>query len=229
MQDQKGFTLIEVVIAISIFAVLGFGCYKVVNGLALARDTMTKNAEELRRFSRAINTINMDFSQLSARKILDESGQDIASFDTHGDYLVEFSRIGVKNPLMVKRAKVARVAYQFKDTLDSSDLKLFKDNTQMLDFIGDGKKGYLVRYVWPVLDRGNDDEPSMQIILANIKGVEMEYLDDKKIWVDEWPQPGGQAAASLTNLPYAVKIKIETDKYGVLERLFAVRQLPVAE
>ena len=217
--------MIEVVIAIAIFSVLGLGCYKVVHGLALARDTMTQNAEAMRRLSKAINTINMDFSQLTPRKVLDENGHSIPSLDTHGDYAVEFSRIGVPNPLMVKRAQVSRVAYAFKEEIDKSELKQYKDDTVMLDMIGDGKRGYLLRYVWPVMDRGNDEKPAMKIVLAGVKSFEIKFMDDKKGWNEEWPV-GSKDNQSLNVLPYVIHLEINTDKYGIVERSFVVREFP---
>jgi len=226
MKNQRGFTLIEVVIAIAIFAMLGLGCYKVVHGLALARDTMTKNSEELRQFAKAINTINMDFTQLTARQIRDASGLNVAAFETGGDYLVEFSRVGMQNPLMLKRAKVARVAYQFNKEWEMKDSKNFENNETMKELIGDGKKGYLVRYVWPVLDRGNDEEPYMQILLSGINGVEFEYLSDDRKWKHEWPPSGTQSGSSLLDLPYAIKVNIDSNKYGLQQRLFKIRDLP---
>jgi general secretion pathway protein J len=224
---EQGFTLIEVVIAISIFAMLGFASYKVVHGLSLARDSITKNSEDLRWFVRAMNVVNRDLTQLTPRKIIDESGKTIAAFDTHGDYLVEFTRVGVPNPLMVKRAKVARVAYRFSQELDSEELKQIEKNELVLKAVGDGKQGYLLRYVWPVLDRGNKDAPQMQVVLAGVNNLEFEYLEDKDKWNDEWPPTNDTGGSSVTDLPYAIKLKINTKKYGLLERFFQIRTLPV--
>ena len=226
MMKQQGFTLIEVVIAISIFAMLGFGSYKVVHGLSVARDSITKNSEELRQFASAMSIINRDFTQLSPRKIQDESGKDIPAFDTHGDYLVEFTRVGVQNPLMVKRAKVARVAYRFSEELDKDELKQIENNKSILGAVGDGKQGYLLRYVWPVLDRGSDQEPQMQVILVAVNNLEFEYLDEKNKWIDEWPPSAVAGNVSLTDLPYAIKLKINTNKYGLIERFLQIRVLP---
>jgi len=224
MKKNRGFTLIEVVIAISIFALLGFGCYKVVHGLSLARDSVSKSSEELRQFVRAINIINDDFSQLSTRKILSDAGHSAPAFDTQGDYLVEFSRIGVRNPLMAKRAKVVRIAYQFEKEIDTHELEN-QDDAQNTT-VGDGKQGYLIRYDWPVLDRGNNDPPGTKVLLAGVKGLELEYMDQNKKWVTSWPPTDSQNNSAPQDLPYAIKFKLDTVKYGLLERLFAIRKLP---
>lgn len=224
---QKGFTLIEVVIAISIFAMLGFACYKVVHGLSLARDSITRNSEQLRWFIRAMNIINQDFSQLTPRKILNESGKAGAAFDTNGDYLVEFTRVGVPNPLMVKRAKVARVAYRFTEEMNSEELKQIESNSFIVDAVGDGKQGYLLRYVWPVLDRGDKVVPEMQVMLTGVNSLEFEYLSDRDKWGEEWPPASNTGNTSAgTDLPYAIKLKIDTQKYGTLERFFQIHVLP---
>lgn len=226
-KNEQGFTLVEVVIAIGIFAMLGFACYKVVHGLALARETLTKNSEELRGFVRAMSTINRDFTQLSPRKILDESGDAVSAFDTHGDYLVEFTRVGVPNPLMMKKAKVARVAYRFAEEMDKEELKQIENNQLIVNMVGDGKQGYLLRYVWPVLDRGDNNVPEMQVLLAGVNNLQFEYLKERNKWGEDWPPANdGVNTSSSTDLPYAIKLKIDTKKYGVLERYFQVRTLP---
>jgi general secretion pathway protein J len=224
-QPQKGFTLIEVIVAISIFALLGFASYKVVHGLSLARETITKHSEELRRLVNAMNVINRDFSQLSPRKIMDESGKVIPAFYSQGDYTVEFTRIGVPNPLMVKRAKVARIAYRFSKELDAEEFELLENDSSMSTVIGDGKQGYLLRYIWPVLDRGDDKSPKMQVVLVGVKRLELEYMYDKDKWSDKWP-PANSGSSSSGDLPYAIKLIIDTSKYGSLERFFQVHELP---
>lgn len=218
--------MIEVVIAISIFAMLGFASYKVVNGLSLARETITKNSEELRQFVSAMNIINRDFSQLTPRKILDESAKNIPAFYSQGDYTIEFTRAGAPNPLMVKRAKVVRVAYRFTEELETEELKELEKNSSILKVTGDGKQGYLLRYVWPVLDRGDEQKPRMQLVLVGVNSLEFEYLRDKNKWGDEWPPPASDENSSLTELPYAIKLKIDTKKYGSLERFFQIREFP---
>jgi general secretion pathway protein J len=227
MNRQRGFTLVEVIVAIGIFALLGLGCYKVVHGLSLARDTLTRSGEEQRKFVRAIMVINSDFTQLTPRKILDGSGHTVAALDTHDEYLVEFSRIGVPNPLLLKKGKVARVAYRFSKelTIDTFQLddSLPSKNAALKEAVGDGKQGYLVRYTWPVLDRGKDEDPQMQVVMSGVNDCQIEFMDDQQHWGDEWPVIGAQ---SLTDLPYAIRIKLDTKKYGVLERMFQIRDLP---
>jgi general secretion pathway protein J len=230
MDRQRGFTLVEVIVAIGIFALLGLGCYRVLHGLSLARDTLTRSAGEQRKFLRAMMVINSDFTQLTPRKILDGSGRTVAALDTHDDYLVEFSRIGVPNPLLLKRAKVARVAYRFSKefTIDTFQLddSVPSKNAALKEAVGDGKQGYLVRYTWPVLDRGKDENPQVQIVMSGVNDFQMEFMDDKQHWGDEWPVIGAQTAAGLIELPYAIRIKLDTKKYGVLERVFQIRDLP---
>ena len=226
-RNERGFTLVEVVIAIGIFAMLGMASYKVVHGLSLARETLTKNSEDLRWFVRAMNTINHDFTQLSPRKVLDESGGAISAFNTHGEYLVEFTRVGVQNPLMVKRAKVARVAYRFTEEMDSDEFKQIEDKQLIANMVGDRKQGYLLRYVWPVLDRGEESTPEMQVLLAGVNGLQLEYLKERNKWGEDWPPNDGGSTSASSELPYAIRLKIDTKKYGVLERYFQVRTLPL--
>lgn len=217
-----GFTLVEVIVAIGIFSILSVGCYRIVNGIINAQERVNTHSEKLREISRAIRIIESDFQQIIDRKIIDNNGNllsayitDLQSF-TNEKIKAEFTRTGYRNPLFSKRANVVRVSLGYQDEMDQAD---YKTNI-------DKESGYLIRSIWPVLDRGNNNEPEKQILLAGVLSLDFEYLDANENWISEWP-PLGTASQKSSDIPYAIKLKITMDGDFTIERVFAMRELPI--
>ena len=217
---QSGFTLMEVIVAISIFALLGAGSYRVVSGLALSQYILEEKSESTRNLAKAMRIIERDFEQLAQRAIYDEYGLREAAVITEGEYLVEFTRHGVRNPLLKKRSELQRVAYGLVDTLEDDDEQ---GGNQ-----GELEGQYLVRYLWPVLDRGYKTEPVMQVLLSGIATLSIEYLDGtqkNQEWFSDWPTATQQSNKGLTDLPKAIRLKIDLAVHGEIERLMQISDL----
>lgn len=229
LSRQNGFTLIEVIVAIGIFSILSIGCYKIVNGIISAQDRVASHSEKMREIAKAIRTMESDLQQVVNRNILDNNGNSVAAYitdieDYQGDNIkVEFSRIGFRNPLFVKRAGVVRVSLGYQDEIDKKEFEMlgFPNNK----FEGDDKKGYIFRYVWPVLDRGNNTKPEKQILLTGVSSFDFEYLDGDENWVTDWP-PLGNTGQKSSDIPYAVKFKITMEENFFVERVFSMQRLP---
>lgn len=229
---QNGFTLIEVIVAIGIFSVLSFGSYRILNGILGIQDRLSLHSEEIREISNAVRIIESDFRQIVDRKIIDDDGNNLAAYVTNTESygkdvsLIEFTRQGARNPLLSKRSEIIRIGYGYLDEID-------EDTTLDFEFSEITKKdpiqnGYLVRYVWPVLDRGNDNKPVIQLLMKDISSLEIEYLDRDKNWSSEWP-PLSQNGVKKSDIPYAVKVTINDKKIGEIERVFSLRSFPIKE
>jgi len=226
---RNGFTLIEVVVAIGIFSILSLGCYRIVNGIISAQERIVSHSEKVREISKAIRMMESDFQQIVDRKILDDNGNLLAAYltDIEGyqsdEIKIEFSRIGLRNPLFVKRAGVVRVSLGYQDEIDQSELEKMGLSDKKSE--KDEKTGYILRYVWPVLDRGNNIEPEKQVLLTGVSSFDLEYLDKDRNWVSDWPPLGG-TGQKTSDIPYAVRFKITMEKDFFVERVFSMRILP---
>jgi general secretion pathway protein J len=226
--QQAGFTLIEVIVSIAIFSILSVGCYRIVNGVISAKERIVYHSENLSEISKAIRILESDFQQIVDRKIIEENGNllsayhaDINSFNNSGK-VVEFSRIGYRNPLFVKRAGVVRIALGHEDATYFEEEKDISDSTNK-----EGESlGYIWRYVYPVLDRGNNQEPEKQLLMRGVTEFIFEYLDKDNNWSDVW-RPLDNASNQTTDIPYAIKFKITMKNGFYIERLFSMRPLPL--
>ena len=66
MRNQKGFTLIEVLISITILSFLMAYVYTIVDSSSRTKDTITKEDRELMDIERALDRIAIDFSQIDS-------------------------------------------------------------------------------------------------------------------------------------------------------------------
>ncbi len=66
MRNEKGFTLIEVLISITILSFLMAYVYTIVDSSSRTKDTITKEDRELMDIERALDRISIDFSQIDS-------------------------------------------------------------------------------------------------------------------------------------------------------------------
>lgn len=235
IKKLAGFTLIEVIVALSIFSLIGLVSFEIVSGLSTARSVIGERSEATRTVIKSMRIMELDFEQLVDRPIYDSDGSEerLKTFIGDGDdYLVEFSRQGFRNPLLVRRPEVQRVAYALVEDVDDiessnqEDLSLFYNNQYKEKSEKRAEKSdvyLLVRFIWPNLDRADDALPRAHILFDDVVELEFSFLnyDSSGVdWMDYWPPFSGDGK------PYAVKIQLELWRAGNLERLFFVRDIP---
>lgn len=198
--NQRGFTLMELLIAITIFAIIGLASYHVLNTVSDTQQAMDERSSSLRQLQKAAVIIKKDFLQIQNRSIRSEYGDTLPSLTTTGFYPIELSHIGWRNPAGLARSEVQRVAYEIKDH-------------------------QLIRYYWNVLDRAQDSKPFTQILLNGVDEIKFRFLDVKKQWHDNWPlstNVNDEEQKKIAALPIAIEIVIKTTLYGELRWLYVV-------
>lgn len=203
-----GFTLLELLISIVIFALVAAMAYSGLNNVLLARTQTEARTQELYKLQMALTLMERDIEQIVDRPVRDEYGEPQSAFvaNEYGDYLLEFTRTGWLNPLNLPRSNLQRIAYSLKDEK-------------------------LIRSIWYVLDRAQDSEHYDIVLLDDVKSLEIRYLDDKKEWQRSWPPLSssgfGQLQSQLQNQapaavepPRGIVMEIETKSFGKVERWF---------
>ncbi|GLQ31835.1 type II secretion system minor pseudopilin GspJ [Litoribrevibacter albus] len=189
VRSHSGFTLLEVLLAIGITALIGVSTYTLLSQTLRTRDHLSVQAEELRRFQLAATIIQHDIRQISDRVIRDQFGdyQPALRLGGYSNYgALEFTKSGVANMRRQEISNFQRVSYHLRDDR-------------------------LTRFVWPVLDQAPDSTPREQELLEGIAEIEVKVLDDKE-WKAEWlPNPANMSPQDLKQLPEAISIEITTD------------------
>lgn len=185
--------MLEVLVAMSIFAVIGLGANKMLRTIIDTHEITTAKNRDMISIVRVFNMMERDFSQIVARRVRDEYGESMEPLMVGtGQYLVELTRTGWNNPAQVKRSVLQRVAYEIED-----------------------KK--LIRHFWLVLDRAQDSEPISQELLDEVEGLRVNLLNEEGKGTDSWPDFDAETA-----LPRAVEILLETKSMGEIRRVFSL-------
>ena len=145
-QRPQAFTLLEMLIALGVFAVIGVMSSQILSGIVDMSDTVRDRSDQLAELQRAMFIVSRDIEQMTRRPVRDAFGDSTAAIII-GQPLIEFTRRGWQNPLRSPRSELQRVAYTVVD-------------------------GDLVRQFWPLLDRGPDTEPIDQVLLRGVADVE---------------------------------------------------------
>ena len=202
MACQRGFTLMEMLIAVTITAVIGLGVWQVLNGVINARDRVDEVADEFAALQRTMLLFERDMNQIinrPARDIFGDVQPALTSRSEPSNLL--FTRQGWRNPLGQRRSELQRVAWEY-----------------------DGNA--LVRSYWPTLDQGQEDNRRRAQVLDGLKTFKLRFLDSNRQWHDNWPVQGPFASTTVDNetpaLPAGLELTIEHDRFGTLERLFVL-------
>ncbi len=197
LRREAGFTLLELLIALAIFAILSSLAYGSLSSALFAREQSQQRTEDLARLQMAFLFISRDLEQVVNRPIRNTWGDtQQALFTPQRTYRLEFTRGGWNNPAQARRSTLQRVAYAIED-------------------------GEFIRHSWWVLDR-TDEKPTLsQPLLDGVEEFELRFLDDKNKWNKEWPVPGSnEDTAQPQPLPVAIEIVLELREWGRIRRLF---------
>lgn len=129
MRTQQGFTLLEILIALAVFAVLSVMAYGGLSSILDAQAATNPRARQLGQLQSAVYQINEDLSQVVNRSVRDELGGPEPAFSQgHGSELLVFTRSVPSWGQQIAANSLQRVSYRFEN-------------------------GTLYRQVWTILDR----------------------------------------------------------------------------
>lgn len=229
--SNKGFTLLEVMIAISITAMIGVASTNLLSNIIETKRVTDQRSEQLITLQRFNQFISRDVEQIINRSIRDEYGDDQAALIIDdSDYLAQWTRLGWRNSPITEdpRAEIQRVAFQ---TFDINDEECEAAKLRLESWGRLEPEGYcLVRYFWPVLDRASDTEAKTQILLDLVEEIEIELLTTTQVleddqtgivpeqkWHSQWPNI---QVGDSKEIPTAMRWKITLPKIGKIERLW---------
>lgn len=204
---SRGFTLLELLIAITIFAILAAFVY---SGLKVVLDTehqTSLHGQRIAKLQLGFNLMQRDIEQLVSRPVRDQYGDQQPALQGSGTSgtLLELTRGGFANPMQISRSNLQRVGY------------VYEDDT-------------LYRLTWPTLDRAQESEPHRQKLIEDITSVELVFYNEELQEKREWPpRTTGVDDEDPNALPVSIELKLELKDWGTIRRLFrAAQPIPVA-
>ncbi|MEO8304430.1 MAG: type II secretion system minor pseudopilin GspJ [Betaproteobacteria bacterium] len=191
---QSGFTLIEVVIALAILALVAVLGYRALASLTDSEVRLTAEAKHWRDLDAFFARLEADMRESLPREVRTGDGTEAAwvgNVDRNGNADLRFSRAGPEFAIEAGSAG-QRIGYR----------------------MGDGAVQVLY---WPRLDQPPSVSPRPYVLADGIVEFRVSYLDGRGAWRTKWPAPGEGA------VPRAVKVAITLTDGGTIERWLALR------
>jgi general secretion pathway protein J len=198
MRTQRGFTLLELLVAIMIFAIMSALAYGALRQALDTREHADKQAQRLAEVQKAMTILSRDIEQAISRPVRDPYSAELPAMQGGGlsSSLLELTRTGWRNPAAFTRSNLQRVSYQLSDS-------------------------QLLRHSYAQLDRAFDSAPDETPLLGAVKSVTVRFLNVDNQWLQYWP-PAGNEDKMQRQLPKALELVIELEDWGSFKRILPV-------
>ncbi len=195
-RHSRGFTLIEVLVALAILASLTIAAYQVLNQVQRSNVVSQESEKRLGEIQKALAIMDSDFRQMASRQFRNQGEEPgsqllwmqdgLLSSDSVG---ILFTRHGWINPQMqFPRGDIIKVGYRLT-----------------------GER--LERVWWRYPDTVAGDNGIVRPLLTQVESIAFRLYFHHQ-WVDRWEDKGV--------LPEAISVKLTLKDYGEIERIYLV-------
>jgi general secretion pathway protein J len=191
----RGFTLLEVLIAVAIVAVIAVLGYRAIAALTDSESRLSAEAARWRALDLFFARLEGDLRQAVPRSARVGETREAAWVgtiaDSDGNAALMFSRAGPEFNVEPGSAG-QRLAYRFRD-------------------------GVVEVLYWPGYDRPRGAEATAYPLLSDVARFQLAYLTKGGAWVDTWPLSGD------AEVPRAVRAELTLANGEAIERWLALR------
>ncbi len=226
MNRSRGVTLIELLIAIVISAIVASLAYASLDASRRATERGSANINEINNVESLFQALQADFDHIVDRRLPDAvtsttigrgsppfSGGEILAqevIDMPGAYVLRMVRDGWSNPLQQQRSDLQRVAYRLDE-----DGRLWRDywseRNQPLEELPLGQR---------LLTEGVDE-----FRIRFLPAAPTDFTEGA--WQLSWPASDTQVQNNVRRnvFPAAVEVTLSTESLGEIQRLFVLAAL----
>ncbi|MEH6556963.1 MAG: type II secretion system minor pseudopilin GspJ [Oceanicoccus sp.] len=212
-KSVAGLTLLEVLIALSIFSLIGVASYRVLNTTITSQRIGAVLSAELSAVQKTMLIVDRDLQQVVPRPIRTTTAQ-MANYllVNNENYPLELTRGGRRNPLELPRSSMIRIAY---------DVGLHPDATNKDSEHYQSETIFLRRHIWSALDKTDQQQALVQPLLADVKDLAVAVIT-KSGRQTNWP-PNKVAKGKKREKPLAVEISwVYGDQALPISRIYQV-------
>ena len=204
MRSERGFTLVEIMVTMVIFTLIGLASYTVLDQMSRTKSLSEESSERIEQLQFTWLLIQQDMRQAVPKPTRPDGLEVAQQLITNDERMIEsqsgvlgFVRSGYDNPgLKLPRSELQPVVYRVQDNV-------------------------LQRMTYPyVNDRSG--EPVVQDLLAGVKSFQVRFYRSSQQsqsnqgieagWRNSWETPD--------DFPAAIELTIDSEDYGEIRRRF---------
>lgn len=201
-RNVSGFTLIEVMIAILIMAMIAVMTSQSFT-VAISSSEATQEAiDRMAKVDRVWVLFETDLRNAipAMPRVSRDKPIPPVFIEPSDDYRLTILRAGYANPLKLPRTEMVRVGYRFEDSV-------------------------LWRDTWINIAENDEREAKPQIVMEGLEDIFIKALPDNNRasvaagpWHERWPQSGQPPS----KLPAAIEITLVTEDFGEIKRVYSL-------
>jgi general secretion pathway protein J len=200
--SERGFTLIEVLVALALTAVVAMMAYASLSSAIAASESTQTDAAQLRSIDRLLELLERDISMVVARPVSSEYGEfqpALRGGVVEGELLL-LTRAGWPNSRQQLRSELQRVRYR-------------------------SSGGTLWRDYWERTDPAPGMQPISTSLATGLEAIRLRFLSpgagsvaaQSSEWRESW-----QTTTRSDRLPLAVEVVLEVKAWGEIRRLMVL-------
>lgn len=217
---QAGLTLLEMLIAMAITALVAAMAYGFLSSARVAKESIDEALVTVNDLETVFQLLATDLHHVVDRQ-LPAAAAGLGSVDPApafmggevsrgaanvllGDYIIRFVRDGWANPLQQQRSDLQRVGYRWID-------------------------GQLWRDYWPERNQPLDAAPAgTRLLIEDLEELRIRFLPANadqlrdSAWLEYWPPEGSDQGAGASSLPLAVELTLTLEDVGDVQRIFSL-------
>lgn len=195
-KKHQGFTLIEIMISVIIYAIISVISYRIITSLINTKQIAGGAQEKWGSLSLVNSNMGTSWNRAIPLVARDENGailpalQGKPNLSGNYDSQLELTLSGYVGDDVYGTTPPKRIGYRFN-------------------------QGSLYLVTWPMLNRVLTTVPQIDLLIDNVQAFNVLYLYQDKQWRDSWPPEGGDP----TVLPSAVKVQYQLKSGESIERV----------
>ena len=199
MKTTQGYTLIEIMVALAVFAILSAMTASTMQHAFSTKEHVAAQANQLGTLQLAITLMSKDTEQVIDRPIMGNEMRSFPPFVGESHYL-EMTRGGLLNPNGLEhRSTLKRIAYLCQNK-------------------------NLIRRSWDSLDTPERDQYHDIVILDQLNACHFSYIAANKQTLNEWHNYAVQQNQKKENLPSAIQLNVSLKKWGQMSLVFPLTE-----